>query len=89
MNAPDKINNGKLDVPAILQTPISVDKNNMMATIIKDGYHTVDEVYKNVPPDQRPKATAQQTEGSRQTTVGSSLFAAFCLLLSAFFFIKA
>ena len=89
LNAPDKINNGKLDVPAILQKPVAVDKNNMMDTIVKDGYHTVDEVYKNVPPDQRPKTTAQQTEGSRQQAVGSSLFAAFCLLLSAFLLIKA
>ena len=84
LNAPDKINNGKLDVPAILQTPISVDKNNMMATIIKDGYHTVDEVYKNVPPDQRPKATA---EGSRQKAAGSSLVAAFSLLCSLLLFV--
>src|SRR2546423_5206959 len=58
LNAPDKINNGKIDVPAILQKPISVDKNTIMATIIKDGYHTVDEVYKNEPPDQRTTATA-------------------------------
>lgn len=51
----DKINNGKIDVPAILQEPISVDKNNVMSTIIKDGYHKMEDVYKNVPRDQWPK----------------------------------
>jgi D-xylose transport system substrate-binding protein len=43
----DKVNNGKLDVPSILQEPIAVDKNNMMDTVIKDGYHKQEEVYQN------------------------------------------
>ncbi len=47
----DKI--GK-DVTAILLEVITVDKDNMMSTIIKDGFQTYEEVYKNVPPDQRP-----------------------------------
>ena len=41
----DKINNGKIDVPAILLVPISVDKANLDATIIKDGYHKREEIY--------------------------------------------
>jgi D-xylose transport system substrate-binding protein len=41
----DKINNGRKDVPAILITPISVDKSNVDATVIKDGYHTHADVY--------------------------------------------
>ena len=32
LDAPDKINNGKIDVPSILQEPVSVDKSNMMQT---------------------------------------------------------
>src|SRR6266550_3017774 len=40
VDAPDKINNGKKDVPAILLRPISVDKSNVDSTVIKDGYHT-------------------------------------------------
>jgi D-xylose transport system substrate-binding protein len=40
-----KINNGRKDVPAILLAPIAVDKNNLDATIIKDGYHTREEIY--------------------------------------------
>ena len=45
VNAPDKINNGKKDVPAILLEPIVVDKSNVDATIIKDKYHTHQEIY--------------------------------------------
>lgn len=43
------------DVPAILLEVTTVDKDNLMTTVIKDGYATFDEVYKNVPADQRPK----------------------------------
>jgi D-xylose transport system substrate-binding protein len=50
----DTINNGMKDVPAILFEPIAVDKNNIMDTIIKDGYHKLEDVYKNVPKDQWP-----------------------------------
>jgi D-xylose transport system substrate-binding protein len=49
------VNNGKIDVPSILLEPVLVDKNNVGATVIKDGYQKADEIYKNVPPDQRPK----------------------------------
>ncbi len=41
----DKINNGKKDVPAILIAPVSVDKSNLDATIIKDGYHSREDIY--------------------------------------------
>ena len=51
----DKINNEKIDVPATLLQPIVVDKNNMMGTVIKDGYQKMEDVYKNVPRDQWPK----------------------------------
>jgi D-xylose transport system substrate-binding protein len=73
IDAPDKINNGKIDVPSILQTPIAVDKSNMMDTVIKDGYHKMEEVYQGVPKDQWPKQTASATEGSRQKAEGSRL----------------
>jgi D-xylose transport system substrate-binding protein len=51
----DKINNGKIDVPALLFEPKILDKDNVMQTVIKDGYHKVEDVYKNVPKDQWPK----------------------------------
>src|SRR5437868_1246116 len=55
IDAKDKINNGKNDVPSILQEPIVLDKNNVMQTVIKDGYHKLEDVYKNVPKEQWPK----------------------------------
>jgi D-xylose transport system substrate-binding protein len=45
LNAPDRINNGKRDVPAILLVPIAVDKANLDATVIKDGYHKREDIY--------------------------------------------
>jgi D-xylose transport system substrate-binding protein len=45
VDAPDKINNGKIDVPSILHQPIAVDKSNVDQTVIKDGYHKREEIY--------------------------------------------
>jgi D-xylose transport system substrate-binding protein len=39
------INNGQMDVPSYFLNPIIVNKSNMMETIVKDGFHTYDEVY--------------------------------------------
>jgi D-xylose transport system substrate-binding protein len=44
----------KKEIPAILLEVQVVDKNNLMDTVIKDGYATYDEVYANVPAAQRP-----------------------------------
>jgi D-xylose transport system substrate-binding protein len=49
------INNGRKEVPSILLEPIAVDKDNMVDTVIRDGYHTIEDVYANVPKDQWPK----------------------------------
>lgn len=54
-----KIKAVEIEVPAFLHDPIVVDKSNVMETIIKDGYQKFEEVYKNVPPEQRPKQTAR------------------------------
>lgn len=43
------------DIQAILLEVQTVDKDNLMTTVIKDGYAKFDEVYANVPVDQRPK----------------------------------
>ncbi|HMT06537.1 MAG TPA: D-xylose ABC transporter substrate-binding protein [Pyrinomonadaceae bacterium] len=42
-----KVNNGKIDVPSLLLEPIMVDKSNIDATVIKDGYHKREAIYKN------------------------------------------
>ncbi|HXI14463.1 MAG TPA: substrate-binding domain-containing protein [Thermoanaerobaculia bacterium] len=44
----DKINNGMKDVPAILHEPTVVDKSNVDATVIKDGYHKREDIYGKV-----------------------------------------
>ena len=41
------VNNGKIDVPSILLEPITVDKNNLAETVLKDGYQKSEDVYKN------------------------------------------
>jgi D-xylose transport system substrate-binding protein len=41
----ETINNGTKDVPAILVAPVAVDKANVDATVIADGYHSHDEIY--------------------------------------------
>ncbi len=43
------------EVPSILLEVTSVDKANLMDTVIKDGYAKFDDVYKNVPEADRPK----------------------------------
>ena len=43
--ADKKINNGKIEVPSILLTPIQVDKDNLDDVVIKDGFHSREKVY--------------------------------------------
>lgn len=48
------VNNGKIDVPSVLLDPIPLDKDSL-DTVIEDGFHKLEDVYKNVPKDQWPK----------------------------------
>ncbi len=50
----DKINNVTKDVPSLLYEPVVVDQNNIMSTIVKDGFQTYDAIYANVPETNRP-----------------------------------
>src|SRR5215204_3649413 len=45
----------KKEIPAILLEVMVVDKDNLMTTVIKDNFASFEDVYKNVPADQRPK----------------------------------
>ncbi|HEX8723497.1 MAG TPA: substrate-binding domain-containing protein [Pyrinomonadaceae bacterium] len=81
LGAADKVNNGRIDVPSILQEPQAVDKDNLMTTVIKDGYHKYEDVYRDVPPDQRPKQNAGL---GRESRAGSALAAALLLFCGAF-----
>ncbi len=44
------------EVPAILLEVVSVDRDNLMSTVIKDGYAKSEDVYANVPENERPKS---------------------------------
>ena len=50
------INNGKLEVPALLQELVAVDKSNILETVVKDGYHKLEEICEGLPADKCPRA---------------------------------
>jgi D-xylose transport system substrate-binding protein len=45
----------KKEVPAILLEVTVVDIDNLMTTVIKDGFAKFEDVYANVAPEKRPK----------------------------------
>ena len=47
--------NGKKDVPSVLFDIVTVDRGNILDSVIKDGFQSFDQVYKGVPEDQRPR----------------------------------
>lgn len=47
IDAKQKVNNGKIEVPSVLLQPIAVDRSNIDETIIADGFHSRADVYKN------------------------------------------
>jgi len=47
VEAPARINNGKVDVPSILLEPIVVDKANIDDTVVRDGYQKKEAIYQN------------------------------------------
>jgi D-xylose transport system substrate-binding protein len=55
IRADDQIHDGTKNVPYIKIEPIAVYKDNMVSTVIKDGFHTMEEVYMNVPKEQWPQ----------------------------------
>ncbi|GAX91684.1 D-xylose ABC transporter substrate-binding protein [Effusibacillus lacus] len=46
VQADKKLNNGKIDVPSILLDPIAVTKDNIEQTVIADGFHKKEDIYK-------------------------------------------
>ncbi|XKG86907.1 substrate-binding domain-containing protein [Sutcliffiella horikoshii] len=41
-----KVNNGKVEVPSVLLPPIAVNRSNMDETVIADGFHLMEDVYR-------------------------------------------
>lgn len=50
----EPIFNGKHFIPSEIITPIPIDKDNM-DIVIKDGFHTKEEIYQNIPKSKLPK----------------------------------
>lgn len=48
LNVSSTTNDGKFDIPSVLLDSIAVTKDNINDTIIKDGYHTKEDIYKNL-----------------------------------------
>lgn len=51
----ETIDNGFKKVPAILLEPVAVDRNNLLDTVVKDGYQTLEQICAGIPPDKCPK----------------------------------
>jgi D-xylose transport system substrate-binding protein len=51
----DTIDNGFKKVPAILLEPVAVDRNNILDTVVKDGYHKLEDICSGIPPEKCPK----------------------------------
>jgi D-xylose transport system substrate-binding protein len=51
----DTVNNEKKDVPSILLDLVAVDKSNMLSSVVKDGYHTLEHICAGLPADKCPK----------------------------------
>jgi D-xylose transport system substrate-binding protein len=51
----DTIFDGTYDIPYIIYAPKSVTRDNIMDTVIKDGFYTIEQVFMNVPQSQWPQ----------------------------------
>jgi D-xylose transport system substrate-binding protein len=49
------LSNGAKNVPVIMLDPIAVTKDNIMETVIKDGFQRLETIQKNLPKDKWPK----------------------------------
>ncbi|MCC7463224.1 MAG: substrate-binding domain-containing protein [Gammaproteobacteria bacterium] len=52
--AKQTVNNGTIDVPAVLFDVITVTRDNIVDTVVRDGLASYDEVYRGVPAARRP-----------------------------------
>ena len=62
IDATGSIHNGAADIPAVFCDIFAVDANNILETVIADGFHTIDTVYQALPPADRPKPLADRPQ---------------------------
>jgi len=49
------MNDGSQEVPTLLLDVLAVTRANMLDTVIKDGFHRFEDVYRHIPVERRPK----------------------------------
>ncbi|MFW6363083.1 MAG: substrate-binding domain-containing protein [Spirochaeta sp.] len=54
LDTDETIFNGSGEIPFIRLEPVLVTRENIMETVIADGFHSYQDVYRNVPEEQRP-----------------------------------
>ena len=52
--ATTSLNNGFKDVPCVLHDTYVITKDNLVELVVKQGFHTYDEIYAGLPESQRP-----------------------------------
>jgi len=52
------VHNGAKDVPSLLLDPVAVDRDNLVATVVAEGFQKLEDVYRDVPVDRRPTPPA-------------------------------
>jgi D-xylose transport system substrate-binding protein len=60
VEAKDTVDNGFKKVPSILLEPVAVDKDNLLTTVVADGYQTVDKICAGIPADKCPPSEASK-----------------------------
>lgn len=58
----ETINNGFGEIPYIMIEPIAVNKDNIMETVIADGFHKFEDVYRYIPENEWPKRTTSSNK---------------------------
>jgi D-xylose transport system substrate-binding protein len=48
------VNNGAIDVPAVLFDVVTVTRDNILGTVVRDGLASYDDVYRGLPEERRP-----------------------------------
>ncbi|MBI4424201.1 MAG: substrate-binding domain-containing protein [Elusimicrobia bacterium] len=50
-----EVDDGQAPVPSILMDVVTVTRDNISATVVRDGFHALEDVYRGVPLSQRPR----------------------------------
>lgn len=48
------MNDGKYDIPIIMEPSIAVDKSNLIDIIVKNNFHRLEDIYRNIPKEKWP-----------------------------------